>query len=90
MEGELYKRSADVEPLQEVELEPCEAFIDDTRAMLTEFLDAIEYGTPLITSGKDHLKTLGLTTACIQAAETGTKVVMEDFYEELGIPKAWL
>ncbi len=90
MEGELFKRSKDVEPLQEVPLEPCEAFIDDTRVMLTEFLDAIEFGSPLITSGKDHLKTLGLTIACIQAAETGTKVIMEDYYEGLGIPKAWL
>jgi predicted dehydrogenase len=89
-EGELFKRSKDVEPLEPVALAPCEAFIDDTRAMLAEFLDAIEKGNPLITSGKDHLKTLGLTLACVEAAKTGRKVRMEDFYRRQGIPGAWL
>jgi predicted dehydrogenase len=89
-EGVLFKTGDDVEPLQAVPLTPCEAFIDDTRAMLTEFLDAVEHGQPLITSGKDHLKTLGLTIACIEAAESGQRIEMRDFYRRQGIPAAWL
>ena len=39
---------------------------------------------------RKHLKTLGLTLACVEAAESGQKVLMEDFYRRQGIPAAWL
>jgi predicted dehydrogenase len=90
LEGERFKVGDDVEPLQEIPLEPCEAFVDDTRLMITEFLDAIEFGKPLITSGKDHLKTLGLTLACVEASKTGKKIIMKDFYQQQGIPESWI
>ncbi len=89
-QGELFKTGADVEPLQPVALEPCVAFIDDTRKMLSEFVEAVEEGKPLITSGKDHLKTLGLTLACVEASETGKWVEMEDFYRRQGVPAEWI
>jgi len=89
-EGELFKSGEDIEPLQPVALLPCEHFIDDTRAMLAEFIDAIEHGSPLITSGKDHLKTLGLTIACIEASKTGKRIDMQDFYKRQGIPLQWI
>lgn len=90
MTGELFKTGADIEPLQPVSLEPCRAFLDDTFGLLGEFVEAVEGRSPMLTSGKDHLKTLGLTMACIQAAESGKKVRMEQYYREQNIPSEWL
>jgi len=86
--GERFKRAA--EPLQPIALEPVEYFIDDTRGLLGEFVEALQSGRAVETSGKDHLKTLALTRACIQAARTGQRVLMHAFYQEQGIPRAWL
>ncbi len=90
MEGVLFKTGDDVEPLQPLALEPCQAFIDDTRGLLNEFVEALENGKPMYTSGLDHIKTLGLTIACIVAAETGQRVQMHDFYRKQGVPGEWL
>ena len=90
LEGERFKTAEEAEPLLPIPLEECEAFVDDTRLMITEFLDAIEYGKPLVTSGKDHLKTLALTLACVEASKTGQKIIMKDYYREQGIPEAWI
>jgi predicted dehydrogenase len=90
MTGDLYKTGEDVEPLQPVALAPCRAFLDDSYGLLDEFIDAVEGRAEMMTSGKDHLKTLGLAMACIEASESGQKVVMEDFYRRQGIPQAWL
>jgi predicted dehydrogenase len=89
-EGVLFKTGEDVETLQPVALEPDEAFVDDTRRMLSEFVEAIQDGKKLVTSGKDHLKTLGLTLACVEASETGGWVEMDDFYRRQGVPAEWL
>jgi predicted dehydrogenase len=89
-EGLLFKTSGDVEPLQPVPLEATEAFRDDTRLMLNEFVEALEDGKALVTSGKDHLKTLGLTLACVEAAETGSRITMDHFYHNHGIPFEWI
>jgi predicted dehydrogenase len=90
MEGVLFKTGDDVEPLQPYPLPPCQAFIDDTRGLLGEFVAALEDGRPLVTSGKDHLKTLALTLACVESSETGHRVNMADYYRRQGIPAAWL
>lgn len=90
LEGERFKTDDGTEPLEEVKLEPCEAFVDDTRMLLTEFLDAIEFGKELVTSGKDHIKTLGLTTACARSHETDCKVKVDDYLMELGVPSEWV
>ena len=50
--------------------------------MLAEFVMALEGGKPMITSGKDHLKTLGLTLACIESSRTGSRVYMDQFYRK--------
>jgi predicted dehydrogenase len=89
-EGVLFKTADEAEPLQPVPLEPDEAFIDDTHRMLSEFVEAIQGGKPLVTSGKDHLKTLGLTLACVEASETGKWVDMADFYRRQGVPAEWI
>ena len=86
--GELFKRVA--EPLEPVELEPVEYFVDDTRGLLAEFISALQSGRPVETSAKDHLKTLALTRACIEAARTGQRLQMDSFYQDQGIPHTWL
>jgi predicted dehydrogenase len=78
LEGTRFKE--DAEPLEPIELEPVEYFIDDTRGLLAEFVEAVEGGRPVQTSGKDHLKTLGLTLACIESSKRGSRVYMDEFY----------
>jgi predicted dehydrogenase len=78
LEGARFKQ--DAEPLEPVELEPVEYFVDDTRGLLAEFVAALEGGRPVVTSGQDHLKTLGLTLACIESSRTGSRVYMDEFF----------
>jgi predicted dehydrogenase len=80
LEGTRFKE--DAEPLEPVELEPVEYFVDDTRGLLAEFVEALEGGRPVVTSGRDHLKTLGLTLACIESSRTGCRVYMNEFYRQ--------
>ncbi len=80
LEGTRFKD--DAEPLEPVDLKPVEYFIDDTRGLLAEFVAALESGEPVTTSGKDHLKTLGLTLACIESSRMGSRVYMDKFYRK--------
>lgn len=64
---------ADPEPVA-VPLEPCEAFRDDTRALLGAFIAALRGGTPMPCDGRDHLRTLAVCFAAIEAGETGRAV----------------
>ncbi|HPO59745.1 MAG TPA: Gfo/Idh/MocA family oxidoreductase, partial [Anaerolineaceae bacterium] len=88
--GELFKTGPEIEPLQPVAVETTRAFYDDTRGLLREFAAAVEGRAPLVTSGKDHLKTLGLVLACAEAARQGRRLLMADFYRQQGIPDEWL
>jgi predicted dehydrogenase len=81
---------SEAEPLLPVPLPPLEDFVDDTRGLLDEFINAVEGKAPLVTSARDHLKTLGLVFACIEAAETGKLVILCDFYRRQGIPDRWI
>jgi predicted dehydrogenase len=90
MEGVLFKTGDDVEPLQPYPLPPCQAFIDDTRGLLNEFVEALEGRAALLTTGVDHLKTLGLTIACIESSQTGQRVHLSDFYRRQGVPARWV
>ena len=72
MEGARFKE--DAEQPEPIDLMPVEYFVDDTRGLLAEFVSALETGEPLVTSGKDHLKTLGLILACIESSLAGSRV----------------
>jgi predicted dehydrogenase len=85
MEGNLFKEG-EAEPLQPVPLETGKDFIDDTRGLLAEFVEAAQNKKPLDTSGRDHLKTLSLVLACIEAGQTSQWIKMQDFYHRQGIP----
>jgi predicted dehydrogenase len=86
LEGNLFKEKTEAETLQPVQLEPSTDFIDDTKGLLAEFVEAVETKKPLDTSGRDHLKTLSLVLACIEAGETDQWIKMQDFYRRHGIP----
>lgn len=90
LEGVLFKEPSEAEPLQPVRLEASTDFIDDTKGLLAEFVEAVEKKKPLVTSGRDHLKTLSLVLACIEAAETSRWIEMQDFYRRQGIPADWV
>ena len=90
IEGKLFKDGDDAEPLRPVRLETSQDFIDDTRGLLVEFVNTVESDRPLDTSGKDHLRTLSLVLACIEAAETNQWIEMADFYRRQGIPPEWV
>ncbi|NLE77644.1 MAG: Gfo/Idh/MocA family oxidoreductase [Chloroflexi bacterium] len=85
MTGTNFKEEV-AEPLTPVAMEQAEPFVDDTRGLLREFMAAVREGKPLITSGKDHLKTLSLVFACIESSKTGKEVFLADFYKRHGIP----
>jgi len=88
MSGERFKSEA--EPLERLPLPSVEYFVDDTRVLLARFVEALRRCQPVETSGKDHLKTLSLVFACIEAAATGHKVRMAELYRKQHIPEAWL
>jgi predicted dehydrogenase len=88
MTGPLFKDEA--EPLLPIALPPAEHFIDDTRLLLARFVEAIQAGKPVETSGKDHLKSLALVHAIIESAEHGQRVALADFYARHGLEMGWL
>lgn len=88
MSGVRFKDEA--EPLVPVDVAEAEAFVDDTRLLLARFVEALQQEKPVETSGKDHLKTLALVIACIEAAKTHKRIEMDEFYRQHGIPEAWI
>jgi predicted dehydrogenase len=89
-QGKLFKGPDEAEPLEPIPLPGSEDFIDDTKGLLNEFVEAVTTGNPVETSGKDHLKTLSLVLACIEAAKTRQWIQMQDFYRQQGIPAEWI
>ena len=66
--------------LTPVDLPLCQAFYDDTDALLTSFMAHVRQGSPLECSGRDHLYTLALCFAAIESSQQGVVVQMADFY----------
>ncbi|MEE8355166.1 MAG: hypothetical protein V3S09_05000, partial [Candidatus Bathyarchaeia archaeon] len=83
-EDGIYKALRDDAALTHLETGPIEPFYTDTVGLLDEFVSCLENGRPPETSGKDHLKTLSLILACIESAETGKKVYLDEFMKGLG------
>ncbi len=80
MQGRLNKANNEAEPLENFPLLPTRQYLDDTGGLLQEFVNTLEKGQPLVTSGRDHLKTLALVLACVEASESERWVQMQDFY----------
>jgi predicted dehydrogenase len=90
LSGPRFKTGVEAEPLIVEELEPCTAFLDDSRGLLLELVGAIRDREAPVTTARDHLKSLGVVQACVESQETGRWVVLEDFYRKLDIPAALL
>ncbi len=90
LSGSRFKTDEEAEPAVREELEPCTPFVDDSRGLLEELIRAIRGGAEAVTTGRDHLKTLGTVLACVESLETGRWVDLGELYRKLGIPASLL
>jgi predicted dehydrogenase len=88
--GTNFKEEDDTEPLMPVDLPKVEAFTEDSQELLRRFLKSIVDKTDFETSGKDHIKTLCVVHACIEAAKTGKRIQMNEFYKRYNVPTHWV
>lgn len=65
-------------PIAIAEAEP---YYDDSAVLLNDFIAAVRNGTPAPCDGRDHLRSLGLCFAGLEAAQTGRTVRLQDFYD---------
>jgi predicted dehydrogenase len=72
--------------LTPVPLAPCIPFLDDTRALLNAFVAAVPLGADMPCNGRDHLRSLALCFAAIEADETGRRVDVAAFQRRHGLP----
>jgi predicted dehydrogenase len=63
-----------------VALPEARPFFDDTRSLLQAFIGAVRRGGPPPCTGRDHLRSLALCFAAIEASETGRRVMTSDFH----------
>ncbi len=71
--------------LTPVPLPAARAFIDDSRALLDAFIEAVATGRSPPCDGRDHLRSLALCFAGIEAAENGRRVSMSAFHDRAGL-----
>ncbi len=71
--------------LMPVPLAEARAFIDDSRALLDAFISAVTSGAPPPCDGRDHLRSLALCFAAIEASETGRTILMPEFHARHGL-----
>lgn len=79
-----YARSADA-ALNAIHTPQAEPYYDDSVALLAAFISAVRDGTAAPCDGRDHLRSLGLCFAGIEASQTGRAVELRDFYERNGL-----
>lgn len=77
--GDLVEGTISDARLQPIPLPAFEPFVDDSAALLEDFITACTTGTQFACSGHDHLRTLALTLACIESSRTGRQVALEQF-----------
>ncbi|MGH2405374.1 MAG: Gfo/Idh/MocA family protein [bacterium] len=77
--GDLVEGGSGDPELKAVPLPHAEPFRDDSRLLLEDFVRACRDGAKFGPSGHDHLRTLALTLACVESAETGRRVALRDF-----------
>ena len=85
MFSDLFIARADSDVLEPVPLEEDKPFADDTRKLLRAFVESLVSGVEPKPGGKDNLKTMALTCACIESAQTGERIEMADFYRRHGV-----
>lgn len=71
--------------LRAVTIDDARPFFDDSAGLLTAFVVALREGREPPCSGPDHLRSLALSFACIESAETGRSVDVPEFERRHGI-----
>ena len=71
--------------LTPVSLPAARAFVDDSRALLDAFIAAVRSGTSPPCDGRDHLRSLAMCFAAIEASLTGRTVRMAEFHARQGL-----
>lgn len=61
------------------------AFVDDSRALLDDFIAAVAEGRPTPCDGRDHLRSLALCFAGIEAARSGRSIRMAEYHRLNGL-----
>jgi len=84
--GPNFKEEPTTEPLVKLDLPHVEAFTDDSKELLSRFLQSLDCGRAFETSGFDHLRTLSVVHAAIESARTGQRVDLSEFCKRNGIP----
>lgn len=77
--GDLVEGGITDTALQPLSLPASEPFFSDSLALLEDFIGACREGRLFGSSGRDHLRTLSLTLACIESARLGQRVSIGDF-----------
>jgi len=85
MFGDLFVARAGSDVLESVPLQDDEPFVDDTKKLLDGFVRSLLAGAPPSPGATDNLKTMALTCAFIESAESGQRVDMADFYRRHGV-----
>lgn len=85
LRGSNFKGDAEAEAPVPEPLAPCEAFIDDTRGLLAEFLCAVRGEAEPVTTARDHLKTLLVVQACIESMERGGWIALREVEERFRV-----
>jgi myo-inositol 2-dehydrogenase / D-chiro-inositol 1-dehydrogenase len=83
--GDLATAGADDAALTQVALPQGEPFLDDTRALLAQFLAALRGEAELPCPAEDHLQSLAACFAAIEASETGSRIDMRHFLRAAGV-----
>jgi len=79
-----YWKAGATEP-EEVELQPQEDFVDDTRGLFADFLKAVRGEPSTYPSGRDHLKTMVLTLGCAESSRQERMIDLVDYGRQLGL-----
>jgi predicted dehydrogenase len=79
-----YWKAGAAEP-EEVELQPQEDFVDDTRGLFADFLKAVRGEPSTYPSGRDHLKTMVLTLGCAESSRQERMIDLVDYGRQLGL-----
>ena len=85
LRGPNFKGDGEAErPVSEV-LAPCTPFLDDTRALLSEFLGAVRGEAQPVTTAADHLESLLVVQACVESLEGGGWVALRDLRDRFAL-----
>ena len=79
-----YWKAGAAEP-EELELQPQEDFVDDTRGLFADFLKAVRGEPSTYPSGRDHLNTMILTLGCAESSRQDRVIDLLEYGRELGM-----